>query len=461
MALGIPVRYSDQAPPEGPWLLYAEKCLASTHPSRCLYLPYQVDAWSSIRRNQRLASVEVVSGLPNVLPGAGRSCAEEHRIGVDILANAFWFLASWSERYIDKENDPRGLYSESVCKKLALPQDIVDVYLTVLQRELDSCCDRSQVRRWDSPLWPDNKEYAVVLSHDVDFIPRNRLDLYRQGAKTVARHLLREQSPTEAARAASGFLRAIASGRDPYGCLPAMISREISAGVQASYSVAVGHRHPFDVNYFVEDEQIRDYLSVIVENGFELCLHGSYRSTDNVSWYAEELEILSERICRPIGSRQHYLSFDYDALFDIQERSGIQYDMSMGYADQVGPRAGFSFPYFPWNAKENRPYDVLQISLFVMDVTLRSYMGLRSHGAWEVIKATLDDVRRKRGGVSVVWHPIVFGNARDPGYGDLFWSLVDHVKATQGLATDGRTVNEHWRERAKNYVSFSGVSENP
>ena len=48
---------------------------------------------------------------------------------------------------------------------------------------------------------------------------------------------------------------------------------------------------------------------------------------------------------------------------------------------------------------------------------------------------------RKRGGVSVVWHPIVFGNARDPGYGDLFWRLVEHVNSTDGLR-DGRAYDQ-------------------
>ncbi len=57
--------------------------------------------------------------------------------------------------------------------------------------------------------------------------------------------------------------------------------------------------------------------------------------------------------------------------------------MSMGFPDRIGPRAGFSYPYFPYCLDEDRPYDVVEISLFLMDVTLRSYMGLKgraSHG---------------------------------------------------------------------------------
>ena len=46
-------------------------------------------------------------------------------------------------------------------------------------------------------------------------------------------------------------------------------------------------------------------------------------------------------------------------------------------------------------------------------------------------------LRSKRGCVSAVWHPIVFGGARDPGYDRLFWDMVEHVPGIGGLATDG------------------------
>jgi hypothetical protein len=456
MALDVPVRYSAQPPRDGPWLLYAERADFDGASGRCLYLPYRPSAWDSINKGEGSLFVDSVSGVPNVLSGGALPAQDASNIRVDLFANAFWFLSSWAERHEACESDTRGLYSESAFKRLGIPQDVVDIYLDVLRRELSACCERANVAEWPKPEWPHGKEYAVVLSHDVDFIPANQLDIIKQGVKTLGRHLVRERSPLEAFRAGVGLSKAIISGRDPYGCLPQMIAEEKSRGVQASYQVAVGHRHPVDVNYHIEHDRTRNYLRVITENDFELCLHGSYRSTENPKWYAEEVELLSERLGRPLGSRQHFLSFDYDALFDIQERSGIQFDMSMGFPDHIGPRAGFSFPYFPWSIEKDRPYDVLEISLFLMDVTLRSYMGLRSDDAFTAVTETLNMLHRRRGGVSVVWHPIVFGNARDPGYGDLFWKLVEHVKATNGLATDGRTINHYWRQRAAGYPSFAG-----
>ena len=122
------------------------------------------------------------------------------------------------------------------------------------------------------------------------------------------------------------------------------------------------------MNYHIESDSVRDYLRAITDAGFDLCLHGSYRSTENPQWYVEEVELLARRLSRPQGSRQHFLSFDYDTLFAAQEQAGIQYDMSMGYPDSP-ERAGFPTRTSRTTAR-NRPYRVLQISCS-MDVTLR------------------------------------------------------------------------------------------
>ena len=163
---------------------------------------------------------------------------------------------------------------------------------------------------------------------------------------------------------------------------------------------------------------------------------------------------LRSRLAPPLGSRQHYLSFDPDVLFLAQERSGIQYDMSLGFPDHTGSRAGFSFPFFPYCVAEDRPYDVVQIGLVIMDVTLRTYMALSNEQAREEVDVTLERLRRRGGCASVVWHPIVFGGACDPGMDKVFWYLVERVLETGGLATDGATINTYWRSRGHAYQSF-------
>ena len=453
-ASGVAVVYVPQPPASGPWLFYGEDPTGLAGSERCVTLPHKAAAWDLFRGEGDVETAEICDGLAVVLPHS-RVAGGRWDVRFDIVANAFYFLSSWSERRGRRGASTRGLYADSAFHRLGIAQDVVDCYMERIVSSLRNLCARLETAPWKTREWPGGTSYAVVLSHDVDFLPAGFVDVTLQGAKTILRHLVRQHDPVDALRSAVGLAKAVIGGRDPYGCVPEIIAREKALGVRASFQVAVGHRHPHDVNYRMEDAQVRDYLRVILEQGFDLCLHGSYRSTENPDWYVEEAALLTQCLSKPAGSRQHFLSFNYDSLFRAQERAGIQYDMSMGYPDRVGARAGFSYPYFPYCLEEDRPYRVLQISLFLMDVTLRSYLGLKGSAAWRLIESELQALRSKRGCASVVWHPIVFGGARDPGYDQLFWDLVRQVQSTDGIATDGRTINEFWRGQNSGYASFA------
>ncbi|WP_031430522.1 polysaccharide deacetylase family protein [Methylomicrobium agile] len=460
MARGIPVAYYDTPPVEGPWILYGDAIEASRLPDGCLAAAHCPNAWRLFEGTDDVDSADPNDGLPLVFPQRAANLEMPH-IPFDLAANAFYFLSSWTERRTRKAEQTRRLYPDSAFARLEIPQDIVDRYLETLDGSLQQVCERLGRIDWRRSVWPKGASYALVLSHDVDFVPYGFWDIAKQGAKTVLRHLVRQRDPKDAVLAAKGLGLALLHRQDPYGCVPEIIAREKKLRVRSSFQVAVARRHPVDVNYRIEDDPIRDYLRTILEAGFDLCLHGSYSSTEHPDRYLEEAALLTRRLARPLGSRQHFLSFDYDTLFTAQERAGILYDMSMGFPDRSGPRTGFSHPYFPYCLPDDRPYNVLQIGLFLMDVTLRSYQGLKGEAAWRAIRHTLDGLQRKGGCASAVWHPIVFGGARDPGYDRLYWDMIRYTHETGGLATDGRTVNEFWRRRAQAYASFNRTFRPP
>lgn len=451
LAVGWKSAYVTDAPACGPWVLYASPMASRLAPDPCcLIVAHAPAAWAFLDCKSTIASTTAVGDLPVVLSCVRADLPKPH-VPFDLPANAFYFLSSWSERYDDGHAGRRRLYRDSIYRRLGIPQDIVDRYLHCFVEAVQELRKRMGLPAWPKRQWPGGRSHAVVLSHDVDFLARGRLDILRQGGRTLARHLLKLRAAREAASAGLALAKALVRGRDPYSDIQGIMDREARLGVRSSFQVAVAHRHPRDVNYCIELPWVQERLRSIRDSGFDLCLHGSYRSTENPRWYVEEAAVLERVLGRPRGSRQHFLSFDGDALFAAQEEAGIEYDMSMGYPDRSGPRAGFSFPYFPYCLAQDRPYDVLQISLGLMDVTLHNYMGLRGEAAWRSIAESLEDLRRKHGCMSVVWHPIVFGGARDPGFDELYWRLVHTVQEEGGWATDGQQVNEFWRKEASLY----------
>lgn len=444
----------DEPPCDGPWLLYSRDCRREFANGLCVRIPHSPAAWGYFPGQKPETRMEIVQGLPAIGGPVLDDIEHDTDFAFDLMASTFYFLASLGERKDAPQHGARGLYRDSVFAKHGVPQTVVDLYLEALLARLDKVLARSGRAPRTPPRWPGDGRFAVVLSHDVDFLAENLAQNFAQAGRTAMRHLLRQRAPVDAARGIVGFAKALAAGRDPFCDIAGIIAREKKMGVRASFQVAVGHRHPADVNYHLRHDGVRGSLSRISDEGFEVALHGSVRSTERTEWYAEEAAELAKYLAAPVGSRQHFLSFDYDSLFDAQERAGIQFDMSMGYPDRTGPRAGFSFPYFPYSLAQERPYNVVEIGLTLMDVTLRSYMKLSREAAWSEIGQQINNLLAVGGCTSVVWHPIVFGGARDPGMDDLFWGMIEAIQMAEGVATDGRSINAHVRERARLYPSF-------
>ncbi len=84
--------------------------------------------------------------------------------------------------------------------------------------------------------------------------------------------------------------------------------------------------------------------------GGEVGLHGSYRSGDDEALLRAERHDLEVLLGRPVrGLRFHYLRMRWHEVVGRLDRLGIEYDTTLGFSDRPGPRAGFSFPFRPWD----------------------------------------------------------------------------------------------------------------
>ena len=78
--------------------------------------------------------------------------------------------------------------------------------------------------------------------------------------------------------------------------------------------------------------------------------------------------------------------------------SGFAYDSSLGFGGAPGFRAGIAHPFRPWDFEHDRPLDLVEIPLAVMDVTLAEprYLGLSVKEAERRLLALLDWAARAR-----------------------------------------------------------------
>ncbi len=119
-------------------------------------------------------------------------------------------------------------------------------------------------------------------------------------------------------------------------------------------------------------------------------------------------------------SRQHYLMLSFPETYKNLLRAGIREDFSLGYADDIGFRAGFAGDFF-WYDLEAETSTTLRIFPFqVMDVTLKNYLQLTASEAIEEINDIVKQVKFYGGTFISLWHNSSF--AASHGWAE--WAMV-------------------------------------
>ncbi len=137
-------------------------------------------------------------------------------------------------------------------------------------------------------------------------------------------------------------------------------------------------------------------------------IHPSYRSNKDANILKMEVNrlnhILKPKSINVKSSRQHFLKLSLPETYRRLLDAGITEDYTMGYADQIGFRAGVAVP-FNWYDIENETVTNLTIHPFqVMDVTLQQYLKLSPKDAIEVVKPLIESIKTLGGTFTTLWH---------------------------------------------------------
>jgi hypothetical protein len=301
------------------------------------------------------------------------------------------------------------------------------------------------------PVWPGGARFFVALTHDID-TPWRWSGTGLRGAASRLRRAAGSLHLREAAVEARGLVQAPLHrlrGTDPNWSFARVAELEARRGFQSTSYVLAAHRDPHDgARPDVYDRLRPRLVRELVELGGEVGLHGSYRSGDDDAVLRAERHDLEVVLGAPVrGIRFHYLRMRWHEVVGRLDRLGIAYDTTLGFSDRPGPRAGFSFPFTPWNAETGRPAGFLELPLLLMDATLaeRRYMGLSARAGRKEIDRVLDRLAETGGGAAVLWHNDRFDGVYGRGWGKAYEHLLDGILARGGTAGTAAALNDWWR----------------
>jgi hypothetical protein len=171
----------------------------------------------------------------------------------------------------------------------------------------------------------------------------------------------------------------------------------------------------FDKNIDWRNTRLQGVINRIAKK-YRIGIHPSYQSNSAFSILKMEKERLEKTTNAPLSikrSRQHFLKLRFPETYHNLLKAGIMEDFSMGYADDIGFRAGIATPFY-WFDLENDQATPLKIHPFaVMEVTLQQYLGLSPEEAVEKVKPLIAATKAVGGTFTTLWHNSTLSNIEE------------------------------------------------
>jgi hypothetical protein len=149
-------------------------------------------------------------------------------------------------------------------------------------------------------------------------------------------------------------------------------------------------------DYNINSPKVISTILNIKNKGWENGIHKSA----NAESFTEEMNKLPLKI---VGNRYHFLKFNVKNDFQKIENAGIQFDSSLGFAEDFGFRNSYGLPYQPYNFYKRKAYSFIECPLHVMDTTFQGYQKKDGNYMLEQTKKFLLQ-NQNNAIISVLWH---------------------------------------------------------
>ena len=322
--------------------------------------------------------------------------------GYDILGLVFWSL-----NRLEEINNPavdehkRFTYNQShACKYDYIEYPIVDQWLDVLKQTINKI---------NKKIFLKNKVYKPYITHDIDRPARYYFSNNKNFLRSVFIDFIRERKISNFINSFSKFFSKKIPISDSYNTFDWLMDISDKYGLKSNFYFICGGNSKYDGNYNIASIEMRDIVNNILNRNHFVGLHPSYSCyLDSSQIFKEVTELKKVLPCnlKYIGGRMHYLRFKYPETLNNLVEAGIDYDSTLGYAEQIGFRCGTSHSYYPFDPLKNETIGIRVFPLIVMDGTLTTYMNMRlaDESTFYKVKTLIERCRETEGNFVLLWH---------------------------------------------------------
>lgn len=363
----------------------------------------------------------------------------------DLIAETFSIVSREEEAGSEKDEHKRQLATNSsIFSQLENPR--INLSIMLIDKCIREVCRKNNLLLIRKAYWPGGRQFAAFLSHDVDVPFKYGFLGTLTGIKAATKAMLK-MNFVGCAKGLKEYILGFISRKNPYWQFQNVASLESEYQFKSTFFFCPKKLHRLDPNYSVFDNKIKVIMRNLDSNGFEVGLHCSYMAYNDLGLFIRQKKQLENAIGKTVyGNRSHFLRFDLDNTFTLEEKSGILYDSTIGYSQNIGYRSGISFPYSPLMADGGVIQGTLEIPLAVMDAALFNSAN-DEKDAWARLKALLLRVQQHGGIIVLDWHQRVFYQDEFKGYAEVYRRCLDFLKINRAYVATGKEIADWWNQR--------------
>jgi hypothetical protein len=159
-----------------------------------------------------------------------------------------------------------------------------------------------------------------------------------------------------------------------------------------------------DKNLPVDNHSFIKLIKSIADHA-DIGIHPSFESNRYPYKLEKEIKNLSKVFHKEITkSRQHFLKLSFPETYKQLIELDIEEDYTMGYASDVGFRAGTCTPFYFYDLDLEIETKLKIFPFQIMEATLLYYLKLNPENSIELCKQIIKEVKEVNGSLYTLWH---------------------------------------------------------
>ncbi|WP_136717997.1 hypothetical protein [Halorientalis salina] len=327
--------------------------------------------------------------------------------------------------------------------------------------------DEKRAAEEGRPEYPNGKEFAVCLTHDVDHICPQALKPQIRQLRTTVSNLVDNEARSSLVKSCLRQLYAFSraamssgeSASETVSGIDAIRDVERKYNAPSTFFVPPEHSlvesrldphisYSTCIEYDGETRPFTEVMKELLKEGVEIGLHpslGTYRDSSALRTQRERLETVIGSSIESV--RHHRLQYDIQSTPSVQAQAGFKYDSSLGIKGDNGFRFGTSYPWKLYDWTDTDTSDVLEIPLVLDEGFLKPGRGGISDATYmSYVDHFIREVKAVSGTLTLLWHPSFFD---DGGRVALYESVLERLAEAGAWFTTIGQLGAWWNENVQ------------